>query len=887
MSSACAAVELLEREQPLLALQAAARAAGGGQGCTVLVTGEAGIGKSSLLRQWVRVMEGARQILWGACDDLFSPRPLGPLRDIAGKLDAGLLHLLDTGAAAARIFSALHECLRRSVRLTVLVFEDVHWADEATLDLIRFLGRRVAALPCLLLLSYRDDEIDGRHPLHQVLADLPPQALRRVALSPLSPQAVSALAAKAGRPDAGLHEATGGNPFYVTEVLDSGIGDAQAGVPSSVRDAVCARLSRLEAAEREVLNRLSLLPGAAPLWLVRAWLGPALLPAVDRCASRGLLVCAEGLVSFRHVLARRATADALAPLWRGTLHAEILALLERPPAGMPAVALSQRLHHAEQAGDAAQVLRLAPLAAGEAAAVGAHREAAKHWDCALRFAEQATREQLAGLYEGWSYEAGLSAIDTRVIAARLEAVKLWAELGRNDKLGDNLRCLSRLYWYLGEGELAGQHAEQAVTVLEAIAPCPELAWAYATRAQLFMLRDCTEPAIEWGLLAIELAQSMDGPEILCHALNSVGTAELFAGRPGGRERLERSLEIALAHGYDEQAARVYSNASEQAVVFKEFRRAEPLLLSGIAFDRQHDLDAWTHYLQGWLAQLRMEQGRLDEAEQIAAAVLAVPRLTVVMRLPALTVLARVHMRRGAADARGLLQEALRLALGTGEAQRIVPAVTGLVEQAWLQADLPACCRALAPLDGLDGLAVISWAAGEVAVWRRRAGLPPGLQACGAGPWDLELQGDAAAAAAAWAALEAPNEAALALLQAALERPGEQGASALPRALQMFEAAGHVVGAARVRGLARELGLQSCLPRAARGHYGSARAHRYGLTARQQQVLAMICAELSNSEIGALLGLSRRTVEHHVSGLLAKLEVADRGQARQLARREGL
>jgi len=868
-------------------LQNAVASAHRGRGCTVLVTGEAGIGKSCLLRQLVRNLDNRELVLWGSCDDLFSPRPLGPLRDMAPKLGEALLELLDSGAPATRLFTALHELLDRSLRPAVLVFEDVHWADEASLDLIRYLGRRINGLPCAMLLSYRDDEVGEQHPLNHVLADLAPHDLSRLSLAPLSPAAVGLLAVQAGRPAAGLHAATGGNPFYVTEVLGSGVCDAEQGVPSSVRDAVRARLSRLDAEEREVLDRLSLIPGPIPLWLLSAWLPPELLAALDRCAARGLLRLQDGALSFRHVLARRATADSVAPLKRAAWHAQLAGLLAAPPAGVPAVALPQRLHHALQAGDAAQVLALAPRAAREAAAVGAHREAAKHLDCALRFAAQASAEQLASLFESWSYEAGLSVIDARVIDARHQAVELWQTLGRRDKVGHNLRWLSRLSWYQGDGELAGRYAERAVAVLEGAPACAELAWAYAARAQLFMLQDHTDAAIEWGQRAIVLAQRLDEAEVLCHALNSVGTAELFSGREGGQAKLAHSLQLALLHGFDEQAARVYSNTSEHAVVFRNYARAEPLLLAGIAFDRQHDLDAWTHYLEGWLAELRMQQGRLAEAESIALAVLAVPRLTAIMRLPALTVLARVRMRRAAADAGELLQQALAVALGTGETQRIVPVVTAMAEQHWLDGSLPACRAALAHLQGRDTVGVIAWAAGELAVWQRRAGHGAWPGSSGAAPWDLELQGDAAAAAAAWSELGAPCEAALALLQAAIEGGREQGAEALARALQQFESVGHARGAARVRRLARELGLRAALPGLQRGRYLSARLHRYGLTAREQQMLALIAQGLRNTDISQQLGLSRRTVEHHVSALLAKLAVRDRNHALELARREGL
>lgn len=890
MHPSTGAFDLLEREHALQQLAALRQQAGQGRGAILLLSAEAGMGKSSVLQRWAGQLDRDCELWWGGCDDLHAPRPMGPLRDMASRLgDRGrpLLALLDAGAPSAQLFACVQELLCRSPRPCLLVFEDVHWADEGSLDLIKFLGRRVAAWPCALVLSYRAEELLDRHPLCQVLADLPSAGLQRLALAPLSVAAVALLAQRAGRPSEGLHEATGGNAFYVTEVLASGVSDPGLGVPSSVRDAVRARLSRLGSDERELLDRLSQLPGEAPPWLLQAWLTPTLLAALERCLARGLLVQGDAGPRFRHALARRATAEAVPAARRRALHAELLQRLEQPPAGARPVALSQRLHHAGLAGASAQVLALAPQAAREAAALGAHRDAARHLEQALAFADHATPEQRATLLQDWSYERGLSLIDEGVIAARQQAVALWRALGRHDRVGDNLRWLSRLYWYRGESELANRHAEEAVALLESLPAGPELAWAYALRAQLHMLQDHAQPAIDWGLRAIALAEALDQPEVLCHALNSVGTAELFDGRAQGHERLARSLQLALAHGYDEHAARVYTNSSEHAVVFKDFTRAEPLLQAGLAFDRQHDLDAWTHYLEGWLAQLRMEQGRLQEAEAVASAVLALPRLTAVMRLPALSVLARVRMRRAAPQAGELLQQALALAQAGGGAERLVAVVAAQAEQAWLAGDAQACRAALGALDGLDTLSAVCWSAGEAAVWRQRAGLAPGPCPTGARPWELELAGQPAAAAQAWLTLGARPEAGLALLRAAELGQGQDAADSLAGALALFEATGHLAGVAGVRRLARRLGLQAGLPRPARGPYRQARQHRFGLTAREQQMLALIGAGLHNPEISRHLGLSQRTVEHHVSAMLSKLAVADRAQALALARREGL
>ena len=535
------------------------------------------------------------------------------------------------------------------------------------------------------------------------------------------------------------------------------------------------------------------------------------------------------------------------------------------------------------------MLELAPRAAQEAAAVGAHREAALQLAAALRFADGAPPALQAQLHESWSYEAGLSlAIDARVIDARHQAIALWHRLGRLDKVGHNLRWLSRLHWYQGDSAQAERYAEEAVSALERLPPGPELAWAYSVRSQHFMLQDRTDLAVQWGERAMALAERLGESEILCHALNSVGTAEMFAGRAGGRQKLERSLALAREGGYHEQAARVYTNVSEYTVVFKDYVAAERWLIEGIEFDRLHELDAWTHYLVGWLAQLRLEQGRIDEAARIAREVLSIPRLTAVMRLPALTVLARACMRRGEPEAAKLLDEARSVALSTGEVQRIVPVVTALAEGNWLRGDQAGCLAALCPLDDHPDAQINAWDAGEVATWRCRGG-----QACAveppnaAAPWQLELAGDPQAAAATWQALGAPNEAGLALLRAAELCPREGAAAILQHALEILEPIGSRLAVERARALARAWGLERNLPSRKRGPYAQARKHPRGLSGREQQVLDCLARGLSNAEIARQLGIAVRTVEHHVTAILSKLAAQDRGQAVEVARDDGL
>lgn len=559
------------------------------------------------------------------------------------------------------------------------------------------------------------------------------------------------------------------------------------------------------------------------------------------------------------------------------MHAHVLALLERRARSV-GVPLARLVHHAAAAEDARRVLTLAPRAAAEAAALGAHRLAAQQLEWALRFVEQASDVEAAQLYQDWAYEMGLAVgISDAVIEARHQAIKIWRRVGRPEKVGHNLRWLSRLHWYRGEGKQAEEYADAAVQELETLPPGSELAMAYSVRSQSHMLRDRFGLAIEWGERALALAERLGDVEARVHALNNIGAAQLFGEDfdPGGRTKLELSLELSLLHGYHEQAARAYANLAEYAVTFKEFSLAECVLEVGIAFDRQNDLDIWTNYLVGWQAQLRLAQGRLHEAESMAQRILTMTTSSVVEQLPAMSVLGRAQARLGVPGAADALRKALELALPTEEPQRMVPLHLALVEAAWIEQDLTGCDAQLLALEALTEASLDIWEYGELAVWLQRRQMSPAARTRPTRqipePWAAELRGDPLAAAEAWLQLGVPCEAALALLQVR----GAGAGTSFTQALQVLEPLDAQALLARVRGLAHELGVADALPHPRRGRYTVARKHPLGLTRREQQVLELLNVGYGNPEIGQRLSRSPRTVEHHVAGIYAKLGVGNR------------
>lgn len=862
---------LIERDVPLRELENLIEMIPSSGGRIALVSGEAGIGKTSLLNELRQHGGDGVRMLWGACDALFTPRPLGPVLDFAAHLSQDVQQSLLSDRLPGVVFSHIIADLEAYKGTSVVIIEDVHWADHATLDFLNFLSRRIAALQTLLIMSFRDDEIDARHPLQQVLGDLPHSRVLRVGLEPLTPAGIQQLSGDVSLDADHLARITNGNPFFVSELL-AGQSERPGEVPDSVTNAVWVRLKRLPEEEQKLLSTASVIPGPIRLSVLRHIFGAAGEATALACVEKRLLVWdVGGALRFRHELARLATLARIPLPEQVSIHRDVLnAYLQNEKSDV----LDQIVHHAAGALDAARVLSSAPEAAAAAARVGAHREAAAHLFTALRFVEEAEPEQAAELYEQWAYEAGLALrIDDEVLEARRHAITLWRALGRTDKVGENLRWLSRLHWYRGEAVEAARFADEAVRVLEQAEPSAERAMAYSLRSQLHMLNDRMDEAVDWGTRALELADEFDSDEVRIHALNNIGTARVFRNNPQGRDDLQLSLSLALAHGLHEHAARVYTNLAEYAVEFRDFELAERILREGIDFDTEHDLDSWTHYLVGRLAQLRMDQGRFDEARAIASRVLDIERLTLLMRLPASIVLAITGMRLGHADALKVLQECLHTAASVGEVQYVTPVRLALMEHAALTNDQEILKEQVAYFETASREQLHIWNQGEMAIWHHRTGtLPDGFDTqVLPRPYQLEIAGDNRQAAEAWEAIGVPLSAAYSLAYCT----DAVVAECLPDAHKLAASLSAKPLVDLIEARARQAGMRDKLPRRSRGPYRVARAHPLGLTRREQDVLGLIVEGMSNREIASTLSRSERTVEHHVSSLLSKLNVSNR------------
>jgi DNA-binding NarL/FixJ family response regulator len=863
---------LLEREDALKALLELVEFSATAHGRVAVIAGEAGVGKSSLVEALVAGLPDAATVAWGHCDDLFTPRQFGPFLDLAPTLGPEVQNALTTGSTPAGLFPAVLAAIDALPAGSVLVFEDVHWADHASLDLLKFVARRLVPLRVLVLLTYRPDEIGAGHPLTLLLGDLPAKVTTRIDLEPLSPAAVALLAAEHGRDGRELHRTTGGNPFFLSEILAQP--DAEGGLPASVRDAVLARAARANADERELLDILSLAPDPVPPTVVERLGGTAGLAARKGLEAQGLLLRDEhGAARFRHELARLSILDALSGAERRAHQRRLLdAYLSLGDAVPPDLIV----HHAAAIDEAGLLLEYAPRAAAHAASLGACKAAAAHLAVALRHVDEADPPVAAQLYEDWAYQASLFEVNEQVIAARHQAVDRWRALGRPDRVGENLRWLWRLHWYRGEIDQADAAATESLAILEAIPPSKELARAYALRALINLLRGQRTESINWGRQAIDMAARFDDVETRVPALVTVATAMLFDGDDAGRALMDEALDLGRAHGLHEEVARIHTNYSEYAIVVGDWPLAERLVLEGLAFDIKHGLDSWTTYLKGRHAQLRLNQGRFAEAETLARGALAGEGYTVLMKLPALTTLAIVRSRLGCDDADVRLEEVLQTALGMREQQRITPVRLGLIQHHYLRGQDDAARSHLEAMLDFGTRVLRPWDAGALRVWAARLdmALPPGVGTRPTEAQSLELAGDHGAAATLMDARQQPFDAALCRLAGA-----RAGTPELARqAADGFEALGCRPGVDAARRLAGEASPQTGARSRRRGPYRAARLHPLGLTRREVEVLALMAEGASNADIASSLSRSPRTVEHHVSSILGKLNAANRLEA---------
>jgi DNA-binding CsgD family transcriptional regulator/tetratricopeptide (TPR) repeat protein len=845
---------ILEREAELAQLAELVDGTSSSGGRVVLVRGEAGIGKSTLINRFLADIDEHAHTLLGACDDLLTPQPFAPVWDMA-RDETSLSQPLADGDRRA-VMEAMLDLLSRSLRPTVLVLEDIQWADEATLDLIKFLGRRIARTNGILILTYGDVEVDAEHPLRQVIGDLPPGNLTRMPLRQLSAEAVASMFEGDSFDLDAVLSLTGGNPLFVTEVLASGV-DA---VPVSVQDAVLARMHKLTPEASEVLRIVSIAPGELERWIADELVSPTDEQLSDG-ERQGLLRVDPTKMSFPHDLQRRAIENSLGETDRRRLNQEMLNVLRE--SSEPA----RLVHHAAEAGDIGALVAFAPQAARAAITIGSTTEAVAHFRTLEPYLDRVELTERAAILNDWAIqEYYTDNLDTVDLFDR--AIHCYRELGDDRALARTLTFAGRANSSHARPTEAMAHSREAIAILEPYGPSSDLAKALSHLAFLeFFYTDRDEAVLPLVDQAISIAEAIGDSETVTNALNVKAHLLFSRGDSAGMTLMEDSLRSAQEAGDHWGEVRALSNMAGMYGDVRDMSRATDFVQRARDTAARYELRSVEASSVAMYCEFLLWNGEWAEAEDAADEAL---RTSTHNELTALRVLGTIQARRGRNEA-GTTILAMWSLVKPGEGATIVDtAAAGLAEYLWLSEENdPELIRQLEEVLA-DGISLgTPWPSGAFAFWMWKLGLLAEAPEGTADFYAWIIKGECEKSAEFWRERGIPYEEALALMHGDNDEQIE--------AIQIFEDLGATAIAVKVRKALSDQGVT--VPR---GRSQTTRDHTAGLTARQAEVLELLAQGLTNTEIADELFVSQRTVENHVSAVLMKLDVPNREAAVEAA-----
>jgi DNA-binding CsgD family transcriptional regulator len=863
-------MDLIERDEFLELLQSQLNNVSAGEGHCVFISGEAGIGKTALVKAFLKQQVDDCLIYQGACDALFTPRPLAPLYDILWQVNKNRWPVSPTLEERSALFANFFQELTTKKGRIIIVFEDIHWADEGTLDFIKFFARRISQLPCLFILTYRDDEIYSRHPLRNVLGQLPADSFTKFCVTPLSKPAVEKMALEKGYSGEDVYSISGGNPFYVNEILAS----YSPGVPDNIKDSILSVYERQDDGTKHAWQLCSVIPEG--LEIDRFAKIKALWNEVmDHCFAMNVIIVKNDKVIFKHELYRRTIEESLSPFKRIALNKMILELFLE--SFEEAGEIERIVHYAKNANNNKLVVKYAPLIARKAACVGSHMEAAKLFLAAIEYSEDNNPDELLQFYEAYTYECYLiNKVDEAIIYTG-KSLALWKEKNDIEKISNSLRQLSRLWWLNGNRKNAENFACEAIDLLQNQPSSLAKAMAFSNMSQLRMIFDQHDEGIAWGEKAIIIARELKEEGALSHALNNVGSMRMFL--PGSKEQgvslLQESLAIALKNSFHEHAARAYSNLGSIGVKLKDYAFAKQILDEGIQYCEERELDVWRLNMLSLKACLNLETGDWDKAYSIADSLLKGEDKPRAFKISALTVMGTIKMRRGDAEAVGILLQAKKKAFEMMQLQEIIPSLIALLECEWLTGKTCIETKYLYNITDIIDRSIAIVYKSELVFWLHKArGNLISLKEVHEG-YDMINPEKAKQAAKFWKKTGCPYNEALALFEGTEEDKKE--------AITIV----HDLGAEAVYQKMKMEMRASGIKKIPRGLRESTKTNPAQLTNRELDVLQLLRNAVQNKEIAGTLFISPKTVDHHISSILFKLDVNSRSKAVTEAVRLGI
>jgi DNA-binding CsgD family transcriptional regulator len=868
---------LVERDHEVAVLRTALERLTGRAGRVLTITGEAGAGKSSVVRRAVADCNVVR-VFVGHCDPLATPRPLGPVRDVFAEV-APTADIL--GRAAPHPAEVGAELLREvSGKPTAIVVEDAQWIDEASVEVLRFLARRIEALPAVLLLTCRDGEVGSGHPLRPLLGDLARlEHASTMALSPLSIDGVSALLVDTDLDAGSVLRVTGGNPFFVSEIARHP-GEV---LPPTARDAVLASVNSLADDDISVIQLIACAPDGLDDRLL-----PELgvdIPTLRRLDATDLLVRGRRRLAFRHELARLAIESSVPVGALRAVHARLLDVMERAGVGEMAVLT----HHAAAAGDRGRATSYAMSAAEQAARTGAHREAVAFLRLALDESDGRSSER-AELLRRLSLEQYMMSDLTAAIQSIEEAIALLRDADEPLELSAAHDRRALIEYYAAHRRLAEHHAWRATELAVAGRPpdpggggaggpavVPSML-AYgascATRAYLAYRRHDFRTAADLEADAVAVAGPVGDHMIRIQCGILAAAAEAVTGEPTARGRVLELVDEARSRALDELASAGYSNVAAIDIEHRRLRDAEEILDRSLPFTVEREIPICNDWQTAMRSRLRFTRGHWAASLEDARAVLDRDGAPLAQLWPNLVVglLALRHGQPGPE-----LETAWSLAGQLDEPLARLHVLAALAERAWLTGNIDerlatagASHRELRDVPGLE------WAMGDLTLWLQRLGLPVDPIIPVATPYRLVLDGRTEEAADWLLAASAPFDASMVRLAGA-DVAGQIAA------IEVLDRLGATATADRARAELRRAGV-SAVPARPRA---STRMNPAGLTNRQLDVARLMAQGLTNAELATRLYISSKTADHHVSAVLMKLGIGSRRDVRRHAAELGL